>query len=169
MKLISQIICLYAMCCQLLVATGFVYHTHECPDPKTCHDLSSFSEITVSTATAHSCCDHNHHSSNKLQKDVSSSKTSSVNEQPHHHPCNCQLHDIPHRITTEVGNGSLRKNLPTSSYLPAYLCNHHAQFKIPPPPLQKFLYAPPPRSIGAVTLIHVHCVYLIWLNSWVSW
>jgi len=161
MKLISQIFCLFAMCCQLLVATGFLYHTHECSASKQNHVTNEKHEVTQEFQVEDSCCGYAHHSDEgeSMLKDSDSEET--LQHVPHHHPCHCQLHTQANRVAVEVNTGSSRSKT-IAYYLPAHADSHRHQSQNPSQaPPQKFLYAPPPPGSSGVALMHIHCVYLI--------
>lgn len=158
MRLISQILCLFAMCCQLLAATGFVYHTHECLDSRH-HDVSNKNPIAAQQFhLKNSCCGHARHSNERLTGSYSGE---TLQHTPHNHPCNCQFHNQANRVTVEVNTGSSRSKT-ASFYLPTHADSHCYQSQNPSQaPPQKFLYAPPLRSSSGVALMHIHCIYLI--------
>ena len=161
MRLISQIFCLFAMCCQLLAATGFVYHTHECSESGH-HPVSNENVVdTQYSQVENSCCGLTHHS-NEGELELSDSDfEQTLQHVPHNHPCHCQLHTQANRVAVEVNTGSSRSKTITY-YLPAHSDSHRYQSQNPSQaPPQKFLYAPPPPGSSGVALMYIHCVYLI--------
>lgn len=161
MKFFSHVFCLFAMCCQLLAATGLIYHNHECSDSKR-HPVSNENAKVIQYSNVNdSCCGHSHHSDKNEPELTNFDSDQTLQDIPHHHPCNCLLYIQLDRVIIEVNTGPSHKNT-NSHYFPIHANRHHYQSQNPSQaPTQKFLYVSPPRGSSGVALMHIHCIYLI--------